>query len=134
MKAIEELTLPDHVRYTEDHEWAAQEGDRIAVGITDYAQDQLGDIVFVELPGVGETFEKGAVFGTVESVKAVAELFSPMKGRIVEINASLEDAPELANTSPYEKGWLVRMESSGEPDVVTLMDRAAYVKFLEGLA
>ncbi|MEJ2585981.1 MAG: glycine cleavage system protein GcvH [Deltaproteobacteria bacterium] len=134
MKAIEELTLPDDVRYTEDHEWAVQEGDQIAVGLTDYAQDQLGDIVFVELPGVGESFEKGAVFGTVESVKAVAELFSPTQGRIVEINTSLEDAPELANTSPYEKGWLVRMAPSGEADVDTLMDKAAYLKFLEGLA
>jgi glycine cleavage system H protein len=134
MKAIEELSLPDHVRYTEDHEWAAQEGDQITVGITDYAQDQLGDIVFVELPGVGETFDKGAVFGTVESVKAVAELFSPTKGRIVEINASLEDAPELANTSPHEKGWLVRMETSDETDLDALMDRESYLKFLEGLS
>ena len=133
MKTIQELILPDEAVYTDDHEWAMPEGDHIRVGITDYAQDQLGDIVFVELPGAGETVKKGAVFGTVESVKAVAELFAPVDGKVVAVNGALEDAPELVNSSPYEEGWLVRMAEVSQAYLEALMNKDAYVKFLEGL-
>ncbi|MCF8081986.1 MAG: glycine cleavage system protein GcvH, partial [Deltaproteobacteria bacterium] len=101
---------------------------------TDYAQDQLGDIVFVELPGVGERFKQGDVFGTVESVKAVAELFMPVSGEITEINEALTDAPELVNTSPYDQGWLVRIGPDQAADLNALMDREAYRRLLEGTA
>lgn len=133
MKTIQELILPDEAVYTDDHEWAMPEGDHIKVGITDYAQDQLGDIVFVELPGAGEVVKKGTVFGIVESVKAVAELFAPADGKIVAVNSALEDAPELVNSSPYEEGWLVRMEVTRQADLDALMNREAYLRLLEGL-
>jgi len=134
MKAIQELLLPEEAVYTDDHEWALQVGEQCTVGITDYAQDQLGDIVFVELPGVGERFKQGDVFGTVESVKAVAELFMPVSGEITEINEALTDAPELVNTSPYDQGWLVRIDPDQAADLNALMDREAYRRLLEGTA
>ncbi|MFP3912272.1 MAG: glycine cleavage system protein GcvH [Desulfobacteraceae bacterium] len=134
MKAIQELLLPEEAVYTDDHEWALQVGEQCTVGITDYAQDQLGDIVFVELPTVGERFKQGDVFGTVESVKAVAELFMPVSGEITEINEALTDAPELVNTSPYDQGWLVRIGPDQAADLNALMDREAYRRLLEGRA
>ncbi|MFP4085617.1 MAG: glycine cleavage system protein GcvH [Desulfobacteraceae bacterium] len=134
MKAIQELLLPEEAVYTDDHEWALQVGEQCTVGITDYAQDQLGDIVFVELPEVGERFKQGDVFGTVESVKAVAELFMPVSGEITEINEALTDAPELVNTSPYDQGWLVRIGPDQAADLNALMDREAYRRLLEGTA
>lgn len=134
MKAIQELLLPEEAVYTDDHEWVLQAGDALSVGITDYAQDQLGDIVFVELPVVGEGFAKGDVFGTVESVKAVAELFMPVSGKIVEINTALADAPELVNHSPYDEGWLVRVKPDHVEDLDAFMGRDAYCKLLEGAA
>lgn len=134
MKAIQELLLPEEAVYTDDHEWALQVGEQCTVGITDYAQDQLGDIVFVELPEVGERFKQGDVFGTVESVKAVAELFMPVSGEITEINEALTDAPELVNTSPYDQGWLVRIGPDQAADLNALMDREAYRRLLEGRA
>lgn len=134
MKTIQELILPDEAVYTDDHEWAMpEEGNHIKVGITDYAQDQLGDIVFVELPAAGETVKKGDVFGTVESVKAVAELFAPADGKILEINGALEDSPELVNSSPYEEGWLVRMAITRQADLDALMNKDAYLDVLQGL-
>ena len=134
MKAIQELLLPEEAVYTDDHEWALQVGEQCTVGVTDYAQDQLGDIVFVELPTVGERFKQGDVFGTVESVKAVAELFMPVSGEITEINEALTDAPELVNTSPYDQGWLVRIGPDQAADLNALMDREAYRRLLEGTA
>ena len=101
MKEINELQLPDDLKYADDHEWAKAQGDVVRVGISDYAQDQLGDIVFVELPEVGESFEKGAEFGTLESVKAVSEIYMPLGGEIVAINETLEESPEKVNNSPY---------------------------------
>ena len=107
MKEISELIMPDDVRYAEDHEWARLEGDTIRVGLDDYAQDQLGDIVFVELPQVGDTFKQGDEFATVESVKAVCECYLPVSGKIIAVNTALEESPELINTSPYGDGWFV---------------------------
>jgi len=132
MKAIEELNFPSDVKYTDDHEWAKVEGDLIRVGISDYAQDQLGEIVFVEMPETGDTFGRGDEFGSVESVKAVSELFLPVSGEIVEVNSALEDAPELVNTDCYNTGWLVRIKPADLSEMDGLKDRAAYMDMLKG--
>lgn len=133
MKELEEVILPDDIRYAEDHEWARQQGDVCRIGIDDYAQDQLGDIVFVELPQVGDTLTKGDEFGTVESVKAVSELYLPIGGEITAVNAELEEAPELVNTSPYEKGWMIEVKPSDPADFEALMTKEAYFQLLKGL-
>lgn len=133
MKEINELILPDDMRYAEDHEWAKSEGDKVRVGINDYAQDQLGDIVFVELPEVGATFAKGEEFGTVESVKAVSELFMPVGGEILAINTALEDSPESVNNSPYTEGWMIEVKLSDPGEMDALMTKDAYLEMLKGL-
>lgn len=133
MKAIEELNLPDDLRYTKDHEWVKADGDTLQVGITDYAQDALGDVVFVELPEAGDRFGAGDEFGTVESVKAVSELFMPVEGEVVAVNEALADAPELVNQDPYKDGWMLQVKPSNPPDVDRLMDKAAYLEMLKGL-
>jgi glycine cleavage system H protein len=132
MKEINELSFPENVRYAESHEWAKAAGDTARIGITDYAQDQLGDIVFVELPDVGESFDKGAEFGTVESVKAVSELYLPVSGEIVAINEALEDAPELINNTPFSDGWMIEVKPSDSSELDTLMDKDAYLSTLKG--
>ncbi|NNF98923.1 MAG: glycine cleavage system protein GcvH [Desulfobacteraceae bacterium] len=132
MKEISEMKLPDNVKYTDDHEWAKDEGGNVKIGITDYAQDQLGDIVFVEMPEVGATYEKGDEFGTVESVKAVSELFMPICGEIVAINEGLEDAPEQVNSDPYDGGWMISVKPSDTGELDALMDKAAYLDMLKG--
>jgi len=132
MKEIDELHFADDVRYTEDHEWARQEGDLVKVGVSDYAQDQLGDIVFVELPEVGASFSKGAEFGTVESVKAVSELYMPVEGEITAVNADLEEQPELVNKDPYAGGWMIELRPAGSGDIESLMDRGTYLDMLKG--
>ena len=132
MKELNELKFPDDVRYTDDHEWAKMENDEAVIGISDYAQDQLGDIVFVGLPQVGETFDKGAEFGTVESVKAVSELFMPVGGEIVAVNDALEDAPELVNNEPYTGGWMLRVKPGEKSELERLMNKSAYLESLKG--
>ena len=132
MKEIDELNLPDNLRYAKDHEWTRLEGDKVKIGIDDYAQDQLGDIVFVELPEVGATFAKGEEFGTVESVKAVSELFMPVGGEILAINTALEETPEHVNNSPYEDGWMIEIKPSDVAEMDGLMDKEAYIKMLKG--
>lgn len=107
MKELRELTFPDDLAYAPSHEWARAEGDLVRVGITDFAQDQLGDVVFVELPAAGARFEAGQEFGTVESVKAVSSLYLPLAGEVVQVNGALEDAPQMVNEEPYGAGWLV---------------------------
>ena len=131
MKEISELHLPDDVRYTEDHEWARPGGDNVRVGIDDYAQDQLGDIVFVELPQVGDTFKKGEEFGTVESVKAVAELYMPVGGEVLRVNTGLETSPELVNTEPYGEGWMIEVKPTDPNEFGSLMTRDLYVERLK---
>jgi glycine cleavage system H protein len=133
MKEISQLNLPENVRFTEDHEWARKEGGVIRVGIDDYAQDQLGDVVFVELPQVGETFAKGDAFGSVESVKAVSELFMPLGGEISAINKNLEESPEFVNTSPYEEGWMIDVKPDDPGELDALMTSDAYLEMLKGL-
>ena len=132
MKEISELLLPDDIRYAQSHEWARVEEDAIKVGITDYAQDQLGDIVFVELPDVGETFEKGAEFGTVESVKAVSELYMPVGGEITAVNTALEDAPERVNDTPYSEGWMITVKPQDPTELDGLLTKDAYLATLKG--
>lgn len=133
MKEIDELNLPDDVRYAEDHEWIRYEGDKVRIGISDYAQDQLGDIVFVELPQSGDTFEKGEEFGTVESVKAVSELYMPIGGEILSVNAALEESPDLVNQSPYNDGWMIEVKPSDSAELEALITRDAYLEMLKGL-
>jgi glycine cleavage system H protein len=132
MKEISELNLPADVRYSKDHEWARPEGDLFVVGINDYAQDQLGDIVFAELPEPGSTFGQGDEFGTVESVKAVSELYMPLGGEVVEINSTLEDNPELINNEPYAGGWMLKVKPSDPGEFDMLLDREAYLATLKG--
>ena len=127
MKTLSELNIPTDVRYTEDHEWARRDGDLFVVGINDYAQDQLGDIVFVELPEVGSSFEKGQEFGTVESVKAVSELFFPIAGEVVAVNTLLEDSPELVNSDPYAQGWMLKIKANDPSAYDQLLDPESYL-------
>ena len=123
---------PEDRRYSEEHEWVLEEGDHLVLGITHYAQDELGDVVFVELPEVGTHVEAGSEIGTIESVKAVAELYCPLAGEVVEINEDIEDSPELVNEDPHEKGWLLKLKPEDPAAVADLMDAAAYVAFTEG--
>ena len=131
MKEINELNLPEDIHYSEDHEWAKVTGDTVLVGISDYAQDQLGDIVFVELPEVGDSFEAGDEFGTLESVKAVSELYIPIGGEVIAINEELEDAPELVNQDPYS-GWIIEIKPDDIGELEKLLDRDAYLEVLRG--
>jgi len=132
MKELDELNFPDDVRYAESHEWARSEGDRVKVGISDYAQDQLGDIVFVELPEKGETFDKGEAFGTVESVKAVSELYMPVGGEILAVNAALEESPEKVNNAPYSDGWMIEIKAENPSEIDALLSNDAYLEKLKG--
>ena len=132
MKAISELNLPEDVRYTDDHEWAKKNGAVVRMGISDYAQDQLGDIVFVELPEVGRRFDKAEEFGTVESVKAVSELYMPIGGEVTAINDALADAPELVNSDPYDGGWMMEIKASDPAELEALKSKADYLDILKG--
>ncbi len=132
MKEISELNLPEGVGFTKDHEWARSEGAKVVCGISDYAQDQLGDIVFVELPRVGDSFEREEEFGVVESVKAVAELYMPLGGEILAINSALEEAPQLANKSPYSDGWMIEIKPADPRELDSLMSSDAYREMLQG--
>ena len=131
MKELEELILPDDVRYTDDHEWARINGDTVLVGVSDYAQDQMGDIVFVELPAIGDSFAKGDEFGTLESVKAVSELYMPMSGEVVAVNTALTDAPELINQQPYTS-WIIEIKPADPSEYQQLHNAADYLNLLKG--
>ncbi|MEM9086027.1 MAG: glycine cleavage system protein GcvH [Pseudomonadota bacterium] len=119
--------------FTDEHEWIDVEGDTATVGITDYAQEQLGDIVFVELPSVGTVIEKGGDAAVVESVKAASDVYAPISGEVTEGNAALEDDPALVNSSPEEEGWFFRMSVSDKDELEGLMNEAAYKEFVDGL-
>ena len=122
------MSVPEELQYTKSHEWVRTEGDTATIGITDHAQDELGDVVFVELPEVGATFDAGDSFGTVESVKAVSDLYTPVGGEVVEVNETLNDQPEKINEDPYGEGWIVKLSASGEGDLLSASD---YEQFLE---
>jgi len=120
------MEFPEELKYTEEHEWVMVEEDLAVVGITDFAQDALGDVVFVELPAVGTVLEAGKAFGVVESVKAVSDIYAPISGTVEEINDDLVDAPEIINTSPYEDGWMIKIRMSDAAEAEDLMNADAY--------
>ena len=120
------MNFPANHRYTKDHEWVSLEGDIATIGITEFAQGELGDIVYVEVDTIGKPLEAGDVFGTVEAVKTVSDLFLPVSGSVTELNPALAGAPELVNTDPYGEGWMVKMKVSNTLDVEALLDAAAY--------
>ena len=124
------MNFPTNVKYTSEHEWIRLEGEEAYVGITDYAQDQLGDIVFVDVPTEGETLEKGEAFGSIEVVKTVSDLFIPIGGEVVEVNAALEENPELVNKDPYGEGWLIRIKPTNVAEMDELLDAEGYKKLI----
>lgn len=120
------MQVPADLKYTEEHEWVRVDGDTAVVGITDYAQGELGDVVFVELPQVGSQIIKGEPFGTIEAVKAVSDLFAPVDGEVIEVNEALNDAPETVNKSPYEDGWMIKVKINDPSGLDDLMDAEGY--------
>ena len=121
--------VPEDLHYSKDHEWVRVNGDTATIGITDYAQNSLGDVVYVELPKAGESFASNESFGSVESVKAVSELFSPVSGQVTEVNGALEDQPEKVNTDPYGDAWMIRVKMSSPGEVDSLLTAAEYEDF-----
>jgi glycine cleavage system H protein len=126
------MNVPDDLRYSSDHEWARTDGDRIRVGITDFAQDALGDVVFVDLPATGSTVDTGGLIGEVESTKSVSEIYAPVGGEVVAVNSGLADAPELMNSDPYGDGWICEIVPSDPAAVDALLDAAGYRQLTEG--
>lgn len=124
------MSIPRELRYSEDHEWVKVDGEKCFIGITDHAQHELGDIVFVELPEVGDEIKAGEPFGSVESTKAVSELFAPISGKVVEINEDLMDNPNYANESPYEKAWMIAIESDDLSEIDGLMNADQYTAMI----
>lgn len=122
------MAVPSGLKYSKEHEWVKVEGNTAIIGITDFAQSELGDIVFVELPEVEDELTEGETFGSVESVKTVSELYSPVSGKVVAVNENLEDAPEAVNESPYEEAWMVKVELKDESELDALLDAAGYEK------
>src|SRR5258707_980955 len=126
------MNFPSHLKYTKDHEWARVDGKMVTIGITDHAQSALGDVVYVELPPIGRALKKGETFGVVESIKAVSDLYSPVSGKVLEVNAGLPDDPALINRSPYDS-WIVRVELSDISTLGELMDASAYSSYVQSL-
>jgi len=126
------MNLPEDLKYTKDHEWVKIEGKTATVGITDFAQSELGDVVYVEVETVDEELDKDEVFGTVEAVKTVSDLFLPLSGKIIEFNENLEDEPEKVNEDPYGEGWMIKFEISDEKELNQLLDADAYQTHVEG--
>ena len=126
------MNFPQNLKYTDEHEWIRVEGDIAYVGITDYAQEQLGDIVFVDIPTVGESLEAGEVFGTIEVVKTISDLFLPVAGEVLEQNEALEENPELVNKDPYGEGWLIKMKPADVKAVEDLLDAEGYKEVING--
>lgn len=125
------MSLPEELLYSEEHEWVNVEGDLVRIGVTDFAQEELGDVVFVELPEVGDEIERDEPFGSVESVKTVSELYAPISGKVIEINEVLEDNPEYINESPYEQAWMIVIEPSDKSELENLLTDEDYQVFLE---
>ena len=125
------MNFPDNIRYSEDHEWIRVDGSEAVIGITDFAQSELGDIVFVDIPEVGIELAKGEVFGSIEAVKTVSDLILPASGELLEVNKLLEDNPETINSDPYDKGWIIRIRLKDPKEVDSLMDAAQYQAFIK---
>jgi glycine cleavage system H protein len=126
------MNIPSNLNYTKDHEWIQIEGNIATVGITDFAQGELGDIVYVDVDTLDDTIEEGAVFGSVEAVKTVSDLFMPLTGEVIEFNEGLEDDPELVNTDPYNKGWMIKIKFTDHSQLEALLDAAAYESLIKG--
>jgi len=126
------MNIPEKLKFTNDHEWIKIDGDEAIVGITDFAQKELGDIVFVEVETVGEEIEKEETFGTIEAVKTVSDMFMPVSGEVLEFNEELEDTPELINNDPYGKGWIIKIKISNLDEVKDLLDSTQYKEIIEG--
>ena len=126
------MNLPSELKYTKDHEWIKIEGDVATVGITEFAQGEVGDIVYVDVDTLDDTVEEGDVFGSVEAVKTVSDLFMPLTGEVIEFNEELEDEPELVNSDPYGKGWMIKIKISDSSQINDLLDAAAYQELIEG--
>ena len=126
------MEIKSELKYTKDHEWVKVEGNQAIIGITDYAQGELGDIVYVEIEALGEDLKKEEIFGSVEAVKTVSDLFSPVSGKITEMNEELEDNPELINEDPYEKGWIIKMEIQNPAELEELLDSDSYKDLVGG--
>lgn len=124
------MNFPDNLRYTKDHEWLRMEGDEALIGITDFAQHELGDIVYVEIETIAQQLNAGDVFGTVEAVKTVSDLYLPVKGTITEVNPKLNSNPEMVNNDPYGEGWMVKMKPDNEADIQSLMNAETYQKMV----
>ena len=124
------MNVPENLKYTKDHEWVKIEGNTATVGITDFAQGELGDIVYVEIETEGETIDQGEVFGTVEAVKTVSDLFMPVSGTVSEFNSDLESSPEIVNEDPYEKGWMIKIELSDDTDLSELLSAEGYQELI----
>ena len=122
------MSIPNELKYTSDHEWVKMEGSDFVIGITDHAQDSLGDVTFVELPEIGARFEDKAVFGVVESVKAASDLYMPVTGEVIEVNDSLNDSPENVNSDPYGNGWMIKIRPDQADSIGSLLDADAYSK------
>ncbi len=125
------MNIPENLKYTKDHEWIKVDGDTATIGITDYAQGELGDIVFVEIETEGDNLDKEEVFGTVEAVKTVSDIFMPVSGEIVEVNSKLEDSPEIVNKDPYGEGWLIKVKLSDKSEIDDLLDASKYKEIIE---
>lgn len=125
------MNIPENLKYTKDHEWVKIEGDEAYVGITDYAQNELGDIVFVEIESEGDQLDKEEVFGTVEAVKTVSDIFMPVSGEVLEVNSKLEDSPEVINKDPYGEGWLIKLKITNKEELDDLLDSSGYKALLE---
>ena len=125
------MEFPKELRYTEQHEWIRAEGDRVRVGITDFAQDALGDVVYVDVPDVGTEVKAGQAFGEVESTKSVSDVYAPVSGTVVERNGTLSDAPETVNVDPYGQGWMIVIEPTNRSELEALLDASAYQQFTE---
>jgi glycine cleavage system H protein len=128
---LSDYESPDDLRYSKEDEWARQDDDRVVVGITDYAQQQLGDIVFLELPEVGANISQGDSVGVIESVKAVSDLYTPVSGEVVEVNTDLNDSPEVINAECYGAGWILAVACNDEEEIESLMDAGAYLEYVE---
>ncbi len=125
------MNIPTELKYTKEHEWIKIDGNLAVIGITDYAQGELGDIVFVELPSIGDEFKAGASFGTIEAVKAVSEIFAPLSGKVAEINELLENDPMVINSDPYNNGWMIKIEFSDPADVESLISSDEYLELIK---
>ncbi len=132
MKQLNEINIPDNCKYSDNHEWVRKKDLNVSIGISDYAQDQLGDVVYVELPEVGTSFEKNVSFGVVESVKSVSELLMPVSGEVVNVNTLLNDSPDTVNNDPYNSGWIIEVKPHNPDEMDNLMSAEEYLNMLKG--